>query len=91
MLALARSPVVQLLVLVSRSPPVRLLSRVRVARPLLPVVLLVAVTSFALCVWLTAVAQPWAFFSLPTRAWELATGGAVAVLAPQLRRPRVVA
>ncbi len=53
---------------------------------LLPAVLLVMAVSFALCVRLTAVSQPWAFFSLPTRAWELATGGAVAVLAPQLHR-----
>jgi len=53
---------------------------------LLPVVLLVVAASFAACVHLTALAQPWAFFSLPTRAWELATGGAVAVLAPQLHR-----
>ena len=56
------------------------------AGALLPVVLLVAAASFAVCVHLTAVAQPWAFFSLPARAWELAAGGAVAVLAPRLHR-----
>ncbi len=64
-----------------------LAAAVRRGRPgaLLPVVLLVVAASFAACVHLTAVAQPWAFFSLPTRAWELATGGAVALLA---LRPR---
>ncbi len=43
------------------------------------------VASFALGVWLTKVSQPWAFFSLPTRAWELAAGGLVAFAAPWLR------
>ncbi|MFC4144996.1 acyltransferase family protein [Micromonospora mangrovi] len=39
----------------------------------------VLVASFALCVVVTANAQPWAFFGLPTRAWELAAGGLVAL------------
>ncbi len=30
--------------------------------------------------------RPWAFFSLPTRAWELAVGGLAALGAPVLRR-----
>jgi peptidoglycan/LPS O-acetylase OafA/YrhL len=30
-------------------------------------------------IWLTGVNQPWAFFLLPTRAWELADGGLLAV------------
>ncbi|HLM95449.1 MAG TPA: acyltransferase family protein [Acidimicrobiales bacterium] len=42
------------------------------------------VASFALGVWLTRVSQPWAFFSLPARAWELAAGGLVAFAAPWL-------
>src|SRR5215218_2006163 len=42
--------------------------------------------SFALSLRLTAVAQPWAFFSLPTRAWELAAGGLVALAASRLAR-----
>ena len=46
---------------------------------------LVAVASFAGCVWLTDASQPWAFFSLPTRAWEPAIGGLVALAAPRLR------
>ncbi len=41
--------------------------------------------SFALSLWLTRVNEPWAFFSLPTRAWELAAGGLVALAAPKLR------
>ncbi|MDF2990306.1 MAG: acyltransferase [Microbacterium sp.] len=36
------------------------------------------VLSFAACVVLTFQLQPWAFFSLPTRAWELGVGGLVA-------------
>lgn len=36
------------------------------------------VVSLALCLWLTARAQPWAFFMMPTRAWEFAIGGLVA-------------
>ncbi|MBT9330017.1 acyltransferase family protein [Paracidobacterium acidisoli] len=35
----------------------------------------IAVASFAACLWLTYTAQPWAFFSSPTRAWEFAIGG----------------
>ncbi|SCG63014.1 Peptidoglycan/LPS O-acetylase OafA/YrhL, contains acyltransferase and SGNH-hydrolase domains [Micromonospora echinaurantiaca] len=39
----------------------------------------VLVISLGLCVVITVVAQPWAFFGLPTRAWELAAGGLVAL------------
>jgi len=46
----------------------------------------VAAASFAACVHITTVSQPWAFFSLPTRAWELAVGGLVALAVPVLRR-----
>ena len=42
----------------------------------------VTVGSFALSVWLTHANQPWAFFSLPTRAWELGVGGLVALASP---------
>ncbi|TCL84412.1 MULTISPECIES: acyltransferase family protein [unclassified Rathayibacter] len=35
--------------------------------------------SFALGLVLTTISQPWAFFSLPTRAWELGVGGLVAL------------
>jgi len=47
--------------------------------------------SFGLSYWLTGLDQPWAFFSLPTRAWELAAGGLVALASPALARvPRPV-
>jgi peptidoglycan/LPS O-acetylase OafA/YrhL len=39
----------------------------------------VLVVSLGLSIWLTGVNQPWAFFSLPTRAWELALGGLLAL------------
>jgi peptidoglycan/LPS O-acetylase OafA/YrhL len=42
--------------------------------------------SFGLSVWLTSTDQPWAFFSLPTRAWELGVGGLLALAGPELRR-----
>jgi peptidoglycan/LPS O-acetylase OafA/YrhL len=44
------------------------------------------VASFGLSLWLTNASQPWAFFSLPSRAWELALGGLIALSAPQLAR-----
>jgi hypothetical protein len=31
--------------------------------------------SLAMCIWLTNYRAPWAFFSLPTRAWEFGLGG----------------
>src|SRR5699024_8713297 len=36
--------------------------------------------SFLACVVMMDISQPWAFFSLPTRAWELGAGGLVAFL-----------
>ncbi len=39
----------------------------------------VLVGSLGLSIWLTGTNQPWAFFSLPTRAWELALGGLLAL------------
>jgi peptidoglycan/LPS O-acetylase OafA/YrhL len=47
---------------------------------------IVAALSFALSVAWTHSSQPWAFFSLPTRAWELALGGIVAIGAPAVSR-----
>ncbi|MGO1545672.1 MAG: acyltransferase family protein [Gulosibacter sp.] len=38
----------------------------------------IALLSFFFGVFLTYQSQPWAFFSLPTRAWELAAGGLAA-------------
>jgi peptidoglycan/LPS O-acetylase OafA/YrhL len=46
----------------------------------------VLVGSLALSLWLTDVDQPWAFFSLPARAWELAVGALIALMAAHLAR-----
>jgi peptidoglycan/LPS O-acetylase OafA/YrhL len=62
----------------------------RQARPVFSAVVmamaLLAACSLALSIWLTRANEPWAFFSLPTRAWELAVGGLLALLAPRLGR-----
>ena len=47
---------------------------------------LIALSSFVFALWLTEVAQPWAFFSLPARAWELALGGLLAIAGARLAR-----
>ncbi|ORW85145.1 acyltransferase [Mycobacterium sp. IEC1808] len=54
--------------------------------PYLVVLALVAAASFALSLAVTYVAPPVAFFSLPTRAWQLAAGGLIALTAGQWRR-----
>jgi peptidoglycan/LPS O-acetylase OafA/YrhL len=46
-----------------------------------PAVLAVAVLSLVLAVAATEVAAGWAFYSLPTRAWQLAVGGLLAIVA----------
>ena len=60
-------------------------------RPYLVVLVLIAAVSFTLSLGLTYVAPTAAYFSLPTRAWELAAGGLVALSAGQWSRlpPRV--
>jgi peptidoglycan/LPS O-acetylase OafA/YrhL len=55
-------------------------------RPYLVVLALVAAVSFALSLVVTYVMPAVAFFSLPTRAWQLAVGGLVALTAHQWRR-----
>ncbi|WP_394769975.1 acyltransferase family protein [Lacisediminihabitans sp.] len=47
---------------------------------------LVGALSFVACLLVANTSQPWAFFSLPTRAWELAAGALVACAAPALAR-----
>ena len=37
--------------------------------------------SLAASLWVTRIAQPWAFFGMPTRVWEFAAGGIVALAA----------
>ena len=54
--------------------------------PYLVVLALVAAVSFALSLAVTYVVPSVAFFSLPTRAWQLAAGGLVALTATQWRR-----
>ncbi len=54
--------------------------------PYLIVLGLVGATSFAVSLILTQTSPSWAFFSLPTRAWELAAGGLVALTVDQRRR-----
>jgi len=60
--------------------------------PYVVVLALVAAVSFALSLAATYVVPSVAFFSLPTRAWQLAAGGLVAMTADQWRRlPALVA
>lgn len=56
------------------------------AAPYVLVLALVGAVSFALSFAATRAAPPVAFFSLHTRAWELAVGGLVALTAKQWRR-----
>ena len=62
----------------------------RRAKPLFSAVFVamavLAAGSLAFSIWLTRANEPWAFFSLPTRAWELAVGGLLALVAPRLGR-----
>lgn len=55
-------------------------------RPYLVVFALVGAMSFAMSLVLTRLVPPVAFFSLPTRAWELAAGGVVALTVDKWRR-----
>jgi peptidoglycan/LPS O-acetylase OafA/YrhL len=43
----------------------------------------VGALSFVAALYVTRVAQPWAFFGMPTRIWEFALGGLVALLADE--------
>jgi len=45
-----------------------------------------AAASFGFALWLTDAFAPWAFYSLPSRLWELALGGLLAVAAGWLAR-----
>ncbi len=56
------------------------------ANPYPAVLALVGVLSFVLSLAWTHSSPPWAFFSLPTRAWELAAGGLIALSADRWRR-----
>jgi peptidoglycan/LPS O-acetylase OafA/YrhL len=55
-------------------------------------VVVVTGISFLVSLFLTSVAEPWAFFSLPARAWELGLGALLALGAARLATlPRVAA
>lgn len=54
---------------------------------------LAGLVSFAVCAWLTTMAQPWAFYFSPLRGWEFAAGG-LATTVPLTfwqHRPRLAA
>lgn len=52
----------------------------RSSRAILNTLFITFAASFGLCVWLTFRSQPWAFFMVPTRAWEFAVGGIIACI-----------
>ncbi len=60
----------------------------RLRQELTLVIIALWVLSAAACVWLTDTQTPWAFYSLPTRAWELLTGALLAVSIASLQRIR---
>ncbi|QNA91990.1 MULTISPECIES: acyltransferase family protein [unclassified Microbacterium] len=53
-------------------------------RWLVPILGILILVSFVAGILLTVRSQPWAFFSLPTRAWELGTGGVLAIVLARL-------
>lgn len=55
-------------------------------RPYIALLAVIAVISFTMCLVLTYVMPPAAYLSLPTRAWQLAIGGLVALTAVHWRR-----
>ena len=60
----------------------------RIRADLKMVITVLWLTSFLACVSLTEHSQPWAFYSLPTGAWELMSGAVLAVAIGSLRRIR---
>jgi peptidoglycan/LPS O-acetylase OafA/YrhL len=60
------------------------LARGRLRVTVAVVLAVVVLASFAWSVWLTPVNQAAAFYLLPTRAWELAAGGLVALVAVKI-------
>ena len=52
----------------------------RARQRLFVAIVIAGVLSFIASLWLTSVSQPWAFFGMPTRIWEFALGGALAML-----------
>ena len=60
----------------------------RLRQELTLVIVALWVLSVVACVWLTNTQPAWAFYSLPTRAWELLTGALLAVSIASLQRIR---
>jgi peptidoglycan/LPS O-acetylase OafA/YrhL len=56
---------------------------VKSRRRLAVMLTVISTVSLALCIWLTHYRQPWAFFSLPPRAWEFGLGGLACMLPAQ--------
>lgn len=53
--------------------------RQSIRKPLLLAMAVLGLISFCASLLLTRSAQPWAFFSMPTRVWEFALGGMIAL------------
>jgi peptidoglycan/LPS O-acetylase OafA/YrhL len=69
--------------------PLILIAASRLARPRVAMTIatgLILVGSFVLSNAMTASEGPWAYYSLPTRAWQLAAGGLLALAAPLFSR-----
>ena len=62
-------------------------SRLTARAAVLATSMAVLVVSFVYSVWITAVDQPWAYFDTGARLWELALGGALAVVLSRLHLP----
>ncbi len=76
--------------------PALLLVTMRGTKPLVRLGLALAalcITSLAANIWLTDFAPNWAFYSLPTRAWQLGLGGLLAIGGGWIveRAPRLIA
>ena len=56
-------------------------------RALVTAMAFLAAVSLAMCIWLTRVSQPWAFFGSPARAWEFAVGATGLLLSRSQKRP----
>jgi peptidoglycan/LPS O-acetylase OafA/YrhL len=68
------------------------LGRQRARAVVIGVVAAVAGASLIACIWLTRTSEPTAFYLLPTRAWELALGGMIALGGSSLLKlPRAAA
>ena len=62
-------------------------------RQLAVVLAVMSAVSLAFCIWLTDYRAPWAFFGLPTRAWEFGLGGLGCMLPAEylVRRKSLIA